>query len=292
MADSKTTALAEQQKTEYVSKIEQLQKRNEELENEMRYVDYTKSEEFKKNHLTPYENAWKRATSELSEIQVNVDGEMRQASTQDLMTLVNLPLGKAREIADQVFGPFADDMMRYRTEIRDLFQKQQEALSEVREKGAAREKERLEQTERMNAERNSHITEVWKAAHDEIAKDQKVSRYVTPIEGDDESNAVLQKGFEFADKAFTVNPLDPSLSKEQRAEAVRMHVALRNRAAAFGRLTAMVSKLEANNKALEAELAKYKSTTPTTGGGIQTPATPGVKSAREEVFAALRARAK
>ena len=97
----------------------------------------------------------------------------------------------------------------------------------------------------------------------------------------------VKKGYELADKAFSVNPLDPKLTPEQRKQVVQMHAAVRNRSAAFGRLVYQNSKLANELATLKAELAKFGDAQPGAAGGHQPASTPGHTSAKDSVLGAL-----
>lgn len=292
-AEAKTATLAEQQRKEYEDKLAELAKRNTTLEEEMRFTDYTKTDEFQKKHMLPYQQAWERAAKELQEIGVRDGEDVRPAKLEDLMALVQMPLGQARAVADEKFGAFADDIMQHRKDIVTLFQQQQDAIKDARENGTKVMKERQEALQRQTAERRAEIKRVWDEELTKVASDERYSRYVKPSDGDEEGNTRLTNGYEFVSKALSLNPDDPRLSSEQRADVVRMHAALNHRAAAFGKLTLMVERLEAEKKALEGELSKFKSSTPTTGGGApQSQQQPTYTKASDQVFAALRAKAK
>lgn len=293
IAEAKTTALAERERKELTEQIEKFKKDNEELANEIRYVNYTKHPEFKSKYQEPYEAAWKRAVSELSEIPVTDPGtnETRAATPEDLLALVNLPLGKAREIANQTFGDFADDVMAHRKEIKTLFDKQQEALENERKNGAEREKTMREQRESARMAAAKSVEEIFTKENSEVLKHPQLGRFFTPAEGDEEGNTKLQKGFELVDAAFATNPMDPALTPEERVSAVRRHVALRNRAAAFGKLTHMVAKLEAEKAELAKQLQQFKASTPPAGAQPTGSQASVPQSARDSVFAALRAKA-
>jgi hypothetical protein len=271
-----------------------MEKTNKELADEIRFVNYTKHPEFQEKYQKPYESAWKRAVAELSEISLidEQTNQARTASAEDLLALVNLPLGKAREIANKTFGEFADDVMAHRKEIRNLFEQQQQALENERKMGSEREKQRHEQMSQAQAQVQTLIKQTWEKENAEILKHEKFGQFFAPVEGDEEGNARLQKGYALVDKAFAANPLDPKLTPEQRIEAVRLHAAVRNRAAAFSRLTGRLTKLEAEKAALQKELDQYKSSTPPAGGqpsSGQPSASPA--SARDAIFSALRAKA-
>lgn len=285
--------LPEAKQKEYLTRIEELTKHNERLENEIRFANYSESKDFKEKFQTPYESAWQRAVSELSEITITDPNTSaaRQANAQDLWDLISVPLSKARELADQYFGAFADDVMAYRKEIKGLFDARAAALEDAKKNGAARDKERAEIMGKRIQEMSVQIKDVWEKANQQAATHEKYGKYVTPTEGDQDGNQRLAKGFELVDRAFSEFALvrDPNLTAEQRAAIVKRHAAVRNRAAAFGRLVAQVEKLAAEKQALEKELGQFKSSTPPAGGGggQQAPA-PAAGTARDQVFGKLR----
>jgi hypothetical protein len=229
--------------------------------------------------------------AELGELTVaQSDGSERPLAPQDLLELVNLPLGKAREQANQIFGDFADDVMSARKEIRNLFEAQNKALDEARKNGAERDQKRQQEWTAAQETTKKQATELWNKINDEIIKDEKVGVYFKPIEGDTEGNERLKKGFDLADKAFSgLNAFDPRLTPEQRSEVIKIHAAVRNRCAAFGRLTYQNQKLQADLKSLQEELAKFKGAQPGAGEGARTQeSTPHYSSAKEAVFSELR----
>ncbi len=110
--------------------------------------------------------------------------------------------------------------------------------------------------------------------------------------GDEEGNASLEKGYKIVDEAFAINPLDPKLTSEQRAAAVKKHAVVRNRAAAFGRLTLQVKSKDARIAELEAKLKELEDTIPDVNGGGKPAAEGQPTNVREAVFDAFRKRAK
>lgn len=295
LADAKTGSLQEQEKGKYLTQIEQLQKRTEELENEMRFVDYKKSAEFQQKYEQPYLDAWQAASTELSEITVTdeASGQVRAATPQDLLSLVNLPLGQAREVAEMVFGKFADDVMAHRKTLRGLFDAQAKALNDARTKGAEREKMRVEMMTKNQRELKEFAENTWDGAVKALHTEPKYGKYFTPTEGDEEANQRLTKGFEFVERALSDNLSDPNLTAEQRATAIKRHAALRHRAAAFGKVVHWLEQRDAKIAELEKELAQFKGSTPPAGGAtVPQPQGEVPRSAKEEVFASLRKLAK
>lgn len=282
-----------QEATERISKAEA---RVKELEEEIRFTNYQKSTEFQDQYQKPYEAAWARAIKELSEVTVqDTAGNVRAASAEDMLTLVNLPLGKAREQADAMFGAFANDAMAHRKAIKELFDKQQEAVTNARGKAQEWEKTRTETANRMRGEIDKQVGEIWTKANTDATTDAKYGQYFTPRESDPEWNQRLSKGFELVDKAFSdANPRDPRLTPEQRKSIIERHAAVRNRAAAFGPLRFEAERLTKRVGELEKELAEYKATEAPQGGGAR-PAAKNGASANDPMASlreALRKRAR
>lgn len=253
--------------------IDAIEARAKALEEEIRFVDYTKSEEYKTQYLQPYEQAWHRALSDLNELTITGEnGQERPIGAQDILELVNLPLQQARAAAEEKFGPFANDVMAHRKEIRQLAEKQNAAVEEARTKGAERDKLRQEEFTRQNAAINTEIMDGWTKANEKVLTHEKYGTYFKPVEGDQEGNQRLAKGFELADRAFSENPRDPRLKPEERAAIIERHAAVRNRCAAFGRLVYQNTQAKTRIAELEAEVAKYKGAEPAAAGSAAAPA--------------------
>lgn len=290
LAEARTTRLDPKEKEELTTRLSTYEKRAKELEDEIRYVNFTKSEEYAAKYQKPYEEAWVKAMSDLGELTIEdpATGQSRPIKAQDVLDLVNLPLQKAREQANTLFGDFADDVMAHRKEIKNLFEAQQKALDDARKNGAAREEQRHRQIQEYREKVHKEINQIWTEANEAVLKDEKNAPFFKPVEGDEEGNKRLSRGYELADRAFTLNPADPRLTPDQRAEAVRIHAAVRNRAAAAGRLLYWLQQERENTKALKAELAKYQGAEPGSGEGAKGTQPDSRSSARDQVFGALR----
>lgn len=265
-------------------------KRNEELEQHMRYVDYSKSTEFTEKYQKPYEQAWGRAMTDLKGLTVEAPEGNRYITPDDLLPIINEPdLRKARELATEKFGDFSADVMAHRKDIRRLYDEQTAALEKARTDAT----ERSKQNEAEHKQMSTGILADWKTFNDEAASDPKFGQFFKPKEGDAEGNQRLAKGFELADRAFSESPLTRGLNAEQRKDIIKRQAVIRNRAAACGRLIHWNNALEGRVKELEAELAQYKGSEPELEGGRKEAADPGNKgTAMERMQAELRKRAK
>jgi hypothetical protein len=269
-----------------IAELEQTRARAKELEDEIRYVNYAKSAEFKEKYEKPYQQAWSKAMADLKEISVEDPntGESRQVTANDMLNLVNLPLGKAREMADASFGNFADDVMAHRKEIKNLFEAQAQALDDARSKGAEREKSMMDQHQAGLQTLQNQVSDVWTRANESAAKDESIGKYLSPIEGNQDHNQRLAKGQEMVDRAFKENPMDRKLSPDDRAAIIKRHAAVRNRAIAYGPLLHENRKLQARLAEVEKELGQFKGSTPgTTGTAAGKVAAPAL-SARDQMF--------
>ena len=205
---------------------------------------------------------------------------------QDLLDLTNLSLPDARKLAKEKWGDFADDAMSARKEIRSLFENKTRALDEARKNGAEREKMSQERYQKWEKDTKGHISTVWNESNAAAQADPENGQYFKPVEGDDTRNQLLGKGFALVDKAFAENPMDPRLTPDQRAEAVKHHAAVRNRAAAFGPMKYLIRKLQQENAELKKANEQFKDSEPKTAGGTTTPAGGATTSARDRMHAA------
>lgn len=269
--------------------------RAKQLEEHMTFVDYSQTEEFKAKYVEPYDKAWKVAMGELKDIKItDPQGGERDVTPADLLTIVNAPLAKARQLADEFFGPFANDVMAHRNEIRGLFDKQNAALDEVKKNGLTKRQQEMEAQQKGMAEMTKAISATWQQENEAVLKDEKYGALFKPREGDEHWNQRLAKGYELVDKAFSQNPSDPKLTPEERSAVIRRHAAVRNRAAAWGALRGEVESLQAQLKALNEELVQYKGSEPPSGSerAPNAPGAPGAGSAKENMLSELRKRAR
>jgi uncharacterized membrane protein len=252
--------------------------------------DWAESDDYKK-YQGEYDQAWKVAISEMHGIKVS-DGQggERDVTPSDLLTIVQMPMAQARQMADEYFGAYANDVMLHRNKIRELFDNQDKTLKSKREESLAKKQKDVEAQQKAMGDLTKAISATWQQENEAVLKDEKYGALFKPREGDEHWNQRLAKGYELVDKAFASNPSDPNLTPEERAAVIRRHAALRNRAAAWGALRGEVESLQSQLKALTEELAQYKETEPPGGAG-RTPAAPGAPgrgSAKADMLAGLR----
>lgn len=243
------------EREELKAKLDAAEKRRSELEDWMRVHEYKQSDEYKATEAK-YTEAWKEAIKEISELTVittSEDGteDQRPANSQDLINICNLPLGQAMTEAKAKFGELASVVLAHRKTIRDLAdaQAKNEAAAKDRSKEwfSKRDSETKAMSERMQAE--------WKTLNDDAVK--KYPQWFAPDESDPEGNKLLEAGFRLADAGMS-GQLKPE-------EAVKVHSAIRNKAAGFDRLVYRLNKANSRITELTKELEAFKSSEPGKG---------------------------
>jgi hypothetical protein len=293
LQEFKKNLVPEAERKTLMDRLEKAEKRSQELEEHIRFVDYEKSAEFVDKYDKPYKDAWSLAMSELKELTVNQNGQDRPFAAEDLLELVQLPLKTAIETAKQVFGDAADYVLQHRHAIKNLFEKQSNALKEARKSGLEHQTKQREAVQKWQKETESDIKTTWDKVNAEVLADEKNGSFFKPRDGDQEWNQRLAKGFAMVDRGFNENPRDPKLTKEEREAIVKRHAAIRNRAGGWGPLKHENGLLKTEIAELKKKLSGYEETAPPVGGGAPPPANGGQPtSARARMMGDLQRIAK
>jgi hypothetical protein len=286
--------LPEAKRKESEERLTQYEKQIQEMRDDLRYFNAEKYDPDIIKAQSEYEGSWKRALAELSEISVvdAASGQPRAVNANDLLDLVNMPLGKAREVANAAFGDFADDVMAHRKEIKTLFEVKSAKLEELKKNGAERDKQRAEQHKKLNGELSGHIKTAWDKEVASVLAHEKHGKFFKPREGDADWNAKLERGYKLVDDAYARNVADPSLTPQERESLVKKAVAVRNRAAAFEALRLDYDRTAAKLAKVEKDLAGYQGSTPGAGGTIPPSSVPASGGAFNQFRDRLRKLAK
>jgi hypothetical protein len=233
-----------------------LEKRYAELADEMRFLSYEKSPEYKDKWEKPLSDAFRSAYQDVSELtMLDEDGAERAATAKDFDTLMRLPLNQAATKAKEWFGEAGPEVLAHRRRIIDLNRARSEAVEKFRAEGGEREKKFHEE----HQARQTRLNSIWQETNKQAA--EKFPKFFAPDPADPEGNALLEKGYKLADMAFSGNN---QLTPEQ---TVKLHAELRNRAAGFTRMAYRAKKLEARVAELETDLKAYKASEPDGGDG-------------------------
>ena len=263
-----------------MSRLEAAEKRAKALDDEIRYVNYTKSEEFREKYQKPYESAWAKAVAEIGELTIETEQGTRAATAHDLLQISNLPLGEARKMAKELFGDAADDVMAHRRTIRELSDAQNKALEEAQKN--AGERERLKGIEAQASQANR--AKAWQSANKFLEEKFPKAFKVDPTDPEDKSSFV--RGFALADLLYqgpqqlTPEQVDalPDMFKDavrlqrplSESEMVKLHALARLKMANEPRLAARLKKATAKIAQLEKDLKAYQASEPPGGKGGKT----------------------
>ena len=279
-----------------MAELESVKKRNEELERHMRYIDFKNSDDYKTNYEKPYVSQWKQSMQALHGLTVmDEEGGARNLEPNDLLQVVNEPSSiLARRKAVELFGDeYASDVMTERDKIVTLHNKRMEAEESAKKEGTERFTQMTKSQQETYDKLNGEVNDTYQRAVLSIKSNPANKEFFEPIEGDEKANETLTKGYELVDQAFKMNPMDPTLTAEQRKSITKLHAAIRHRAAGFGRAKYLLVKERQRANALAEKLAKYESTVPNRGPSVTTPGTvtPGGGSRMSAMQERLRARA-
>jgi len=245
-----------------------LQKRAEDLETRLKFADYSQSDEFKEKYEAPFLDAYMAGRSRAAGLMVNVEGQNpRKGTAEDFDTIMSIPNDdQAAEAAIEMFGSKAPLVMFHREKVMELNGVKNKALEDYRTKGSETSKKAKEATEKQMVQIAGEIENLWKN-HVEAPR-EKYTQYSKPVEGDDEGNKLLERGYTQSHEAFSnLNPFDPKLDAKQRERIVRLHGMVLNKSAWFDRVALRATRAEARAKELEAKLAEFEASEPGADNG-------------------------
>jgi len=268
--------ISDDDKKSYEDRVTAAEKRRAELEEHIKYVDYTKSSEYKDTYEKPFINAYSEGRKLATSLKISDSstGEMRNATNEDFDSIMAIKeTDEAATRIEELFGTGVKAQMvaQARAEVMKAYTAKVNAVEQFKTKGAEFERNRSEQMTKMNAE----VAKIWKDTATEGA--ERLPLMFKPTEGDDKGNAALEQGYMLADLAF--NAVDPAnVSKlpkwvQERMvdgklppqEMAKLHAAIRNKAGAFDRLAYQNKQLQTQLAELKKQLGNYKSSEPGEG---------------------------
>lgn len=243
---------------QFETRVSELQKENEALKEEIRFANYQKHPEFVDKYQKPYLEAWNKAVSEISQLNITTeDGQTRKATAADFLALAQAPLDQLDGLAEEWFPKSAARVIRHVEKIRDLAEAQEQALNDARKGAGEREKVQTEQQKQQS----EAVAKAYTESSVELA--QKYPKWFAPEDGDAAGNELLKKGFEYADSVFNKGG---NLNPEQKAKRLAV---VRAKAANHDRLASRLKAASARIKELEADIKAYEESEP--GGGAAQP---------------------
>ena len=237
------------------ARLETLEKRNRELEEEISYRDYTKSTEFQEKFRKPFETKLARVYRQVADFSVRTeDGGERPATREDFDRVLEAGQSDARRIAKEIFGEEDfREVLQFRRELNELQQNADDEAKSWREKSKEREQSQISEQRKIRDQA-------------EVAFKKSIDTYVEKypelfgqVEGDEELNNALTKGFTEADKSQ-----DRRLPLDQRVDLL---AAGRLKQAVFGRNMIQIKRLKSRVAELEEALKAYEKSEPGEGQG-------------------------
>lgn len=189
-------------------RVAALEKRNTELEAAIRFKDYEKSTEYQDAHWKPLENAWSSAIRELKGLTMKVDdpatGESvtREVTHADLQYFASLEPAVRRTEINRLFPEDKEEVKRHINTIAHLT----ETAEAAKEKAKAEAETHAKTQSEEQVKRRQEISRTWKEYSEQLVK--KRTEFAK-VEGDDEGNALLDRGEALADAAMNPEGLTP-----------------------------------------------------------------------------------
>ena len=275
--EAKTAVLPENDRNLLTERATKAETRAKELEDEIRFTNYSKSAEFNEKFEKPYVDAWERA---MRALKVTVDdgaGGRRPAAATDLQALTNMSLEDAQDHAEQIFGKFANVAMLHRDKILELYEARENALVDAKKNGGERQKKLQQQQDEFTTTLTKEIGKIHQEFTEAALKDPVASKYISPIKIDEgkqptpeekEWNDALEEGEKFVSDGWGKSPLERGISPEEKRLRVKRHVAIWHRAKAFKGLRLKFERLEKAHAQALKDLGEYKESTPGGGGRV------------------------
>lgn len=242
---------------------EQIQKRLDEAEEELRFAAYEKHPDYKKQFETPFVDAYAAGQAKVASFKLtDAEGNVRQGTKQDFDALMRITDDDAAaEKAAEMFGNKAPMVLFHREQVQQLNAARVKALEHYRTEGTAREAARAEAAKKAGETFSNMFVQEMKAGV------EKYGQWFKPVEGDPKSAEILDRGFHFADVAFGMVEKDANGKVVQRSpeDKAKLGAAIRNKAGAFDHAIYLLNKQKALVKELQTKLKQYESSEPGTG---------------------------
>jgi GrpB-like predicted nucleotidyltransferase (UPF0157 family) len=261
LTEVKSKPVDDTERKTFTDQIVGLNKKLEEAVGNLKFVAYEQSDEYKQKYETPFVETWNEGVQQITTLTVSTDEGTRKGTAEDFQSIMRESDNeRAATIATEMFGPNAFYVLSQRRELQKLNNARVKALGEYKSSMAERTKTETEAAikakEGAEAARIQRLT-TFKKYNEEAAT--KYPDWFAPLEGDEEGNKLLEKGLKDADLAFQGgNGLTPE-------QVIKLHSAIRNRSAAFGRLTYRLKQKDLKIAELEKALTEIRGSAPGDG---------------------------
>lgn len=245
-------------------KLTATEKRAQELEQQIKFVDYEKSPEYKEKYYAPFVDAYQAGRAKVASLKTRelrdptteeITQPRRQATEEDFDNIMRIQDdGEAAETAERLFGPLSNLVIYHREKVMELNRARVNAIEDYKAKGGEREKQTAAQTAALKEKIKNTFQAAVKTGMEQYPQWFKAD------DGDEDGKAALEKGMLNADTIFSNSKIDPEV-------AAQRHAAFRNMAGAFPYVALKLHRAEQRISDLEKELAEFNKSE--LGGGGQ-----------------------
>lgn len=267
------------EKKTLLENLDTLRKRTAELEEKLKFTNFQETDEYKAKYHKPFLDAYARGRSRASHLTVTeADGTERPGTAADFDAIMRAPESQVAKMASEMFGLAAPLILSERMRIEEINDAAATAQEEFRKTAEERNKQEVEKTARQKAETEKQRAEM-SATFARLNTEAVEARpqFFKADEGDEKGAGILKTETALADLAFGALPPEryDELPEGIRAklangmlppaEIVRLHSAMRTKAAGFGHVVHKLAKATERIKQLEIELSEFKASEPTGG---------------------------
>jgi hypothetical protein len=261
LAEAKTKPVDDAERKVFTEQITTLSKKLEEAAGKLKFAAYEQSDEYKSKYEAPFIEAWNEGVAQVTALTVNSDEGTRKGTADDFTEIMRESDNeRAANRANELFGSNAFYVLSQRRELQKLNSARVKAMTEYKSSMADRIK--AEEKAASEAKTQEEQSRVQRITTFRKLNEEAVTKYpdlFAPAEGDDEGNKMLERGYRDADLAFNGGQ---GLTPDQ---LVRLHSAIRNRSAAFGRLNHRAKQKDAKIAELENVIKELRASTPGNG---------------------------
>ena len=217
------------------------------------------SPEFKEKFDKPFNQAAERARKQITELMVVEDadaGTSRPATWADFSALYSLPVGKAIEQANALFGSSANFVLQLREKLLDLDTARATALEEEK----AQFKERSAREVAEQAVKREGVSKLW------LDTNKRLSETVEDYKNDSTDTEASDA------RKHALSVFDAQINAADHDDFVRQKVLkdahVRQRVGAYAVQKVQIARLKAEKEALQKQVDELKGTAP---GGTKRP---------------------
>lgn len=252
--------------TALTTRLTKLEKERDSAQAELRAARQEASPEFKEKFDKPFNQAAERARKQITELTVITnpeDGTTRPATWEDFAALYSLPVGKAIEQANALFGTSANFVLQQREKLLDLDQSRQTALEEEK----AQFKERSAKEIADQTVKREGVSNFWREANKRLS--ETVEDYKSDAT-DTESSDARKHALSVFDESVNITD-DASMQKKIIKDA---HI--RQKVGAYAVQKVVISRQKAEIESLKKQVDELKGSAPgdTQRGGGDAPNAP------------------